>query len=596
MTLIDKKHIEKYREENKELLHQRLLAILLVGFILIPLFSILDYVVVRAYFQLFFIYRIACAISFLVLLLFYFHDVGHKHPFVIAIAAYIIAGTTISMMVVNLGGYDSFYYVGILMVLVTFAAMLPLKVLQATISGILLYLIYAIPVVVCSTPTEAGVRIFFNNSFFFIFFIVITIVQCYEEEKGRIREFNLRVELDALAERLSYYAHNLEVEVEKRARELEESELRYRELYENIIDIVILVDRNSKILMANPRFYDAVGLANGHDLNFDFISFIHPDDVANVEENLLRRLLNEQDVNDFQFCMLNKKGVVIDVECNAKSIRKDGFLVGFQMVIRDITERKRLERDLLESYKNLQNARAATILGLAKLAEYRDEDTGTHLERIREYAKIITEELATTEKYRDYISREYIEDIFNSSILHDIGKVGVPDSILLKPGKLTPEEFEVVKRHSTLGGDALKAVESQVEGKSYLTLGKEIAYYHHEKWNGMGYPKGLKDEELPLSARIVALADVYDALTSKRVYKEAFSHAKALKIIVDDRGTHFDPDVVDAFLAHADEFNRIREVLQQEDRQQAVAEYPPVPPDRSTPGNSTLRRLSPDGS
>jgi HD-GYP domain-containing protein (c-di-GMP phosphodiesterase class II) len=137
--------------------------------------------------------------------------------------------------------------------------------------------------------------------------------------------------------------------------------------------------------------------------------------------------------------------------------------------------------------------------------------------------------------------------------------VGIPDSILLKPGKLTAEEFDVVKRHSALGGDALKAVETKIEGQSFLSLGKEIAYYHHEKWDGTGYPKGLQAEQIPLSARIVALADVYDALTSKRVYKDAFSHETAMEIIMKDRGKHFDPEIVDAFLAHAEEFRRIRE-------------------------------------
>ena len=240
---------------------------------------------------------------------------------------------------------------------------------------------------------------------------------------------------------------------------------------------------------------------------------------------------------------------------------KAGVIVGFRNMGRDITERKRLEEDLLASYQKMQNVRIATILGLAKLAEYRDEATGAHLERIREYSRIIARELSIQPTYKGYITDEYIEDIYNSSILHDIGKVGVPDAILLKPGRLTRDEFEVIKIHTTLGGNVLKAVESKIEGQSFLTLGKEIAYYHHEKWDGTGYPNGLAGENIPLSARIVALADVYDALTSKRVYKEAFSHLIAMDIIVKDRGTHFAPDVVDAFLVHAEDFRKIREEL-----------------------------------
>ena len=234
------------------------------------------------------------------------------------------------------------------------------------------------------------------------------------------------------------------------------------------------------------------------------------------------------------------------------------FMIFGSHVQYTINKRKQAEMDLLESYRKLQNARMATILGLAKLAEYRDEGTGTHLERIREYAKLIAGELAKNPRYTGHISPEYIDDIYQSSILHDIGKVGIPDAILLKPDKLSDQEFDVIKRHTTLGGDAIKAIEAKIEGKSFLALGKEIAYNHHEKWDGSGYPRGLAGEGIPLSARIIALADVYDALTTKRFYKDAYSHKRSRQIIIELKGTHFDPEVVDVFLALEDEFNRIR--------------------------------------
>jgi len=241
------------------------------------------------------------------------------------------------------------------------------------------------------------------------------------------------------------------------------------------------------------------------------------------------------------------------------------FMIFGSHVQYTIDKRKKAETELLESYRKLHNARMATILGLAKLAEYRDEGTGTHLERIREYAKIIAEEMAKNPKYAGLITPEYIEDIYQSSILHDIGKVGIPDAVLLKPGRLSDEEFDVIKRHTNLGGDAIKAIEMQIEGQSFLALGKEIAYNHHEKWDGSGYPRGLNGEDIPLSARIIALADVYDALTTKRFYKEAYTHEKSRQIIIDLKGTHFDPEVLDVFLALADEFDRIRlENLDQE--------------------------------
>lgn len=234
------------------------------------------------------------------------------------------------------------------------------------------------------------------------------------------------------------------------------------------------------------------------------------------------------------------------------------FMIFGSHVQYTINKRKKAEMDLLESYRKLQNARMATILGLAKLAEYRDEGTGTHLERIREYAKLLAEELAKNPKFAQHITPEFVDDIYQSSILHDIGKVGIPDAVLLKPDKLTDEEFDVIKRHTTLGGDAIKAIEAKIEGKSFLALGKEIAYNHHEKWDGSGYPMGKSGERIPLSARIIALADVYDALTTRRFYKEAFSHDRSRQMIVELQGTHFDPEVVDVFLALEDEFDRIR--------------------------------------
>ncbi len=233
----------------------------------------------------------------------------------------------------------------------------------------------------------------------------------------------------------------------------------------------------------------------------------------------------------------------------------DGKIKQMTAEIQKDNKNEDLERDNLELDKN---ARIATILALAKLAEYRDDDTGVHLERIREYTKILAMDMAEKPGYRGYITAEYIEDIYHSSILHDIGKVGIPDAILLKPGKLTPDEFEVIKGHSMLGGNVLTEIEIKIKGQTFLTLGKEIAYYHHERWDGTGYPKGLRGEKIPLSARLVAAADVYDALTSDRVYKKAFTHEKAREMIMSRKGKHFDPDVADSFLARDNDFNMIR--------------------------------------
>lgn len=209
-----------------------------------------------------------------------------------------------------------------------------------------------------------------------------------------------------------------------------------------------------------------------------------------------------------------------------------------------------LEIKVVKRTNEVRKVQHVTIFALARLAESRDQDTGDHLNRIRRYCYFLTKKLSKSRSYRGYIDKKYISNIYHSSPLHDIGKVGITDAILLKPGKLTLEEFEIMKNHTVIGGKTLEDAEKQLKykTKSFLAMGKNIAYCHHEKWDGSGYPFGLKGSEIPLSARIVALADVYDALTSKRVYKDAITHEVAKDIILQGRGKHFDPEIVDAFI------------------------------------------------
>lgn len=201
------------------------------------------------------------------------------------------------------------------------------------------------------------------------------------------------------------------------------------------------------------------------------------------------------------------------------------------------------------------------VFALAKLAESRDSETGAHLERMREYSKILAERLSQTERYSGEIDADFVQTIYLTSPLHDIGKVGIPDHILLKPGKLTVEEFEVMKQHALIGSQTLDAALQAYPSAQYLRVARDIARSHHEKFNGAGYPYGLSGYDIPLCARIVAVADVYDALTTKRVYKDAFSHDVAKEIIVKGRGSDFDPDVVDAFLAEEGNFLLVKAKL-----------------------------------
>ncbi len=219
-----------------------------------------------------------------------------------------------------------------------------------------------------------------------------------------------------------------------------------------------------------------------------------------------------------------------------------------------------LEQKARERTRELALTQDVTIICLASLAETRDNETGAHILRTQRYIKALAEELVTNSRFCEVLDDETIELLYKSAPLHDIGKVGVPDSILLKPGKLTDEEFETMKQHTTLGRDSILKAESMYEGgetTSFLSHAREIAYTHHEKWNGTGYPEGLRGEKIPVSGRLMAVADVYDALITKRVYKPAFSHEKAARIIVEGKGGHFDPAVVDAFIEQEQVFKEI---------------------------------------
>lgn len=231
----------------------------------------------------------------------------------------------------------------------------------------------------------------------------------------------------------------------------------------------------------------------------------------------------------------------------------------------DVLEHKVAERtaQLQEKTDEVSRIRDVTIIAMGTLAETRDNETGNHLKRTQTYIRALALKLQNHPRFKHYLSNDIIESLYKLAPLHDIGKVGIPDHILLKQGKLTPEEYEIMKTHPTLGSDALAAAESSLPAPSkFLHIGREIAGGHHEKWDGSGYPKGLKGDDIPISARLMALADVYDALICKRVYKKAFSHEDAVSFIRDGRGAHFDPDVVDAFLEIQGEFDQIAKRFQ----------------------------------
>ncbi|BBB67167.1 two-component system response regulator [Undibacterium sp. YM2] len=229
-------------------------------------------------------------------------------------------------------------------------------------------------------------------------------------------------------------------------------------------------------------------------------------------------------------------------------------------------QNKHLESLVQDRTRKLGKMQDAIIMAMASLAETRDNETGNHIRRTQNYVAALARKLKSHARFSNELTDENIDLLYKSAPLHDIGKVGIPDNILLKPDKLTSEEFEVMKLHTVYGRETILSVEKYLgESNEFLRFAREITYSHQEKWDGSGYPENLVGDAIPLSARLMAVADVYDALISRRVYKPAFSHEEAISIMRKGRETHFDPDILDAFLQITDEFRQIANQFKESD-------------------------------
>ncbi len=207
------------------------------------------------------------------------------------------------------------------------------------------------------------------------------------------------------------------------------------------------------------------------------------------------------------------------------------------------------------SNTEMQNALQIALFAMAMLAELRESDSESHILRVQNYVAVLAQKLSAHESFSEGLTPEFIDTLFNSVPLYDMGSVGVPDRILLKPSRLTPSELAIMRAHPTIGHEALlRSEKARGHASPLLVIAKELVASHHEKWDGSGYPRGLAGTQIPVSARILAIADVYDALISNKVYKDGVSHDKAVQVIFGERGGHFDPDMVDAFIEIQDEF------------------------------------------
>jgi PAS domain S-box-containing protein len=315
---------------------------------------------------------------------------------------------------------------------------------------------------------------------------------------------------------------------------LRDSEVRFRSLVQNLGDIITVHNLDSLIVYESPSASRILGYPPGDLIGKTLLDLIHQDDRKKIQNWL--RLFLKREITDaaIEFRFLHASGKWVHLESTASHLNDPHGEDGIVITTRDITERKQAEEDLQRAHQELADAYNATIAGWSRALELRDHDTEGHTQRVTEMTVILARELKC--------SAEEIIHISRGSLLHDIGKMGVPDQILLKPGPLTEDEWLVMRRHPIYAYNMLHHI-------PYLSSALNISYCHHERWDGTGYPNGLKGEEIPLPARIFAVIDVWDALSSDRPYRDALPYDEVFKYVKDNAGTQFDPEIAKVFLA-----------------------------------------------
>lgn len=567
MTLLQESALVSFREDIRELFYQRTFICLWLGVVFFSLFTLLDFAYCREHFTLFLVYRLVYVVTLLSFInLLKLPAFMRYAPHLIYIAM-LLGALAISLMTIRLGGFLSGYYVGILLMIAGALSVLPLRAFQVVITGLSMYLVYVGTVMLGTGDMDRTQLVYAaNNSFFFLSIIGVAAMQSFDDLQTLLKALRAKESIQAICRKLAAYTDGLEETVQQRLAELEETDLKYRDLYNNIMDLVVLIDSRGVVQQCNRHCIALLG-KTPEELENENIDTIISQGREKTDwlADIICQLDNGTPIQGIQLNLTNTKGGPLEVELSASRVEIDESSY-VQLILRDISATKKMERKLLDSERLIGTSRQAAIFGLARLAECRDDDTGAHLSRIRSYTHILTEELAKSPDFKALITDRFIEEIGHSAVLHDIGKVGIPDSILLKPGKLTVDEFELMKQHTIFGSDVLAAAERDVKNLSFLNIGQEIARSHHERWDGGGYPDGLPGDDIPLAARIISLADVYDALTSTRVYKPPFSHEESKEIIIQESGKQFDPRVVNAFLRREHDFKetRMQLLLQQQ--------------------------------
>ena len=337
--------------------------------------------------------------------------------------------------------------------------------------------------------------------------------------------------------------------------EIKDRERKLRNFIDNASDWEYWIKNDGSIEYMSPSAEKISGFTSEEFINNPSLltNIIHPKDIKTFMDH------SHEEKCTIDYRIINKQGKIRWIEHACKEIfLENNESIGRHVSIRDITEKKDLEEklkaynyqlecDVTDKLVEIAESQRAAALSLAKITESRDHTTGMHIDRVQKLCKVFAEALNKEKKYKKVVDNDFINDIFYASVLHDIGKVAIPDAILLKPGKLMDDEFEIIKSHVEIGAKTLEDVSSIYSVNPIIKMGIEIARYHHEKWNGKGYMKGIVKEDIPLSARMMAIVDAYDAIRSKRPYKDPKPHEETVNIICKDSGEHFDPSLIEVF-------------------------------------------------
>lgn len=549
--------MESYIEELKELHHRRVAYIVLGGSLILLLFSVLDYFMVPEMYGEFLTYRIGAALFGFVLFIANSFDSRREYPFLIGLCWYLFVVGIIMVMIYRMGGVTSPYYVGLIIAVTLYVTLAPLTPIQTLSCGGLVVACYILTILLKQQLTPVNRIELFSNLFFITCFILIVATQSWADTAARQSEYLLRAEERSAAEELKGHVAGLEIEVEKRSREQEVREKQYQLLFDQIADGVVVLSSDGIIVQANMAF----NVQYGREGDTEGTSFYDLSPLTQHEE--LERIFADisiqgLQVSDGHIKLINRLGEMVEVEVNGNVLQRQGVSVGILLIIRDLSARKEMERRLVRSLEIQKRTETSAILVLAKLSEFKDLTPDNHLERIREYCRLLAVELSAYEELNDVMTTTYIEDIYHASILHDIGKVAIPDEYMAGDAPLEEYEKDYIRRHTLIGGNVIKEMEQESEGSGFLSMAKHIAYFHHERWDGKGYPYGLDGREIPLAARIMALADCYEEKTASGEPGTVEDvHQGTVEYIIRQSGTMLDPLVVDGFLAIQDTFREV---------------------------------------